>query len=207
MSTLPFLRYYPALTIQQQGQYEALKALYEEWNAKINVISRKDIDSLYERHVQHSLAIASYVNAQHLWSDAPLHIVDVGCGGGFPGIPLAIFFPQHQFLLIDRTGKKITVATAVAEAIGLHNVRCVQGDAGALEEKYDYAVSRAVMPLPDLIRLIRPHVRRGLLTLKGGDLTDELHPKLCQGTQVTPLTAFFEEEFFTTKSVLYTPFK
>lgn len=201
---IAFLRYFPELTPQQVSQYEALQALYEEWNARINVISRKDIDQLYEHHVQHSMAIARYVDEHRLW-DGDKRIVDVGCGGGFPGIPLAIRYPQCHFLLVDRIGKKVRVAQEVATAIGLQNVEFRHAGIEEVKEKFDYAVSRAVMVLPDLVKLVRRCTTTGLLTLKGGDLTDELQPRSCQATTVVPIATYFEEEFFATKNVLYTP--
>lgn len=203
---IPFLRYFPALTPRQVEQYEALQALYAEWNARINVISRKDIDQLYEHHVQHSLAIARYVDVHALWS-AGTRIVDVGCGGGFPGIPLAIRYPECRFLLVDRIGKKVRVAQEVATAIGLQNVEFRHAGIEEVKEKYDFAVSRAVMVLPDLVKLVRRCTTHALITLKGGDLTDELKPRSCQQTTVVPISTYFDEEFFATKNVLYTPLK
>lgn len=201
---IPFLRYFPELTSEQVSQYEALQALYEEWNACINVISRKDIDQLYEHHVQHSMAIARYVDEHRLWQGGE-RIVDVGCGGGFPGIPLAIRYPQCHFLLVDRIGKKVRVAQEVATAIGLTNVEFRHAGIEEVKETYDYAVSRAVMVLPDLVKLVRRCTTTGLITLKGGDLSEELQPRSCQGTKVVPISTYFEEEFFATKNVLYTP--
>lgn len=202
------LKYFPNLSEQQKQQLAALQGLYTEWNAKINVISRKDIDQLYLHHVLHSLAIARYVEREGLWSAGKqLHLVDVGCGGGFPGIPLAILYPQHQFLLVDRIGKKVRVAQEVADAIGLQNVQTQHAGIEEVKQEFDYAVSRAVMVLPDLVKLVRRCTRRGLITLKGGDLTDELSPRQCAGTQVEPISQWFTEEFFETKNVLFTPIK
>lgn len=202
--TLDFLKYFPELTAEQISQFQSLQPLYEDWNAKINVISRKDIDQLYEHHVQHSLAIAKYVNENSLWKKGT-RVVDVGCGGGFPGIPLAIMYPECHFLLVDRIGKKVRVAQEVASAIGLKNVEFKHAGIEEIKESFDYAVSRAVMVLPDLVKLVRRCTTKALITLKGGDLEEELKPKQCQGTKVVPLTNYFEEEFFETKNVLYTP--
>lgn len=199
-----FLKYFPELTPGQITQIESLQPLYEDWNAKINVISRKDIDQLYEHHVQHSLAIARYVEEHRIWKPGT-RIVDVGCGGGFPGIPLAILYPDCHFLLVDRIGKKVRVAQEVANAIGLQNVEFRHAGIEEVKESFDYAVSRAVMVLPDLVKLVRRCTTRGLITLKGGDLAEELKPRSCQGTTVVPISQYFAEEFFETKNVLYTP--
>jgi len=202
--TPPFFPYFPQLTPAQRSQFEQLQSLYEDWNAKINVISRKDIDQLYVHHVQHSLAIARYVDEQQLWP-AGTRIVDVGCGGGFPGIPLAICYPDCHFLLVDRIGKKVRVAQEVAQAIGLQNVEFRHAGIEEVKERFDYAVSRAVMPLPDLVKLVRRCTQQALITLKGGDLAPELQPKSCQKTQVIPISQYFPEEFFQTKQLLITP--
>lgn len=202
--TLDFLKYFPELTAEQISQFQSLQPLYEDWNAKINVISRKDIDQLYEHHVQHSLAIAKYVNENSLWKTGT-RVVDVGCGGGFPGIPLAIMYPECHFLLVDRIGKKVRVAQEVATAIGLKNVEFKHAGIEEIKESFDYAVSRAVMVLPDLVKLVRRCTTKALITLKGGDLEEELKPKQCQGTKVVQLSNYFEEDFFETKNVLYTP--
>lgn len=201
-----FTKYFPELTEEQLRQYAALQALYEDWNAKINVISRKDIDSLYEHHVQHSLAVSRYVETRLKggWP-AGTRIVDVGCGGGFPGIPLAIRYPECHFLLVDRIGKKVRVAQEVASAIGLQNVEFMHAGIEEVKEEFDFAVSRAVMVLPDLVKLVRRCTRCGLITLKGGDLEEELRPRQCQGTEVVPISEYFAEEFFQTKNVLFTP--
>lgn len=202
--TLDFLKYFPELTAEQISQFQSLQPLYEDWNAKINVISRKDIDQLYEHHVQHSLAIAKYVNENSLWKTGT-RVVDVGCGGGFPGIPLAIMYPECHFLLVDRIGKKVRVAQEVASAIGLKNVEFKHAGIEEIKESFDYAVSRAVMVLPDLVKLVRRCTTKALITLKGGDLEEELKPQQCQSTKVVPLSNYFEEDFFETKNVLYTP--
>lgn len=202
------LKYFPNLSELQKKQFEALQGLYADWNAKINVISRKDIDQLYLHHVLHSLAIVRYVEQESLWPhDKQLHLVDVGCGGGFPGIPLAIMYPEHKFLLVDRIGKKVHVAQEIANAIGLTNVETRHAGIEEVKQEFDYAVSRAVMVLPDLVKLVKRCTKHGLITLKGGDLTEELAPKWCAKTRVEPISRWFAEEFFETKNVLYTPLK
>lgn len=197
--------YFPNLTPAQESQFEALGPLYTDWNAKINVISRKDIDNLYLHHILHSLGIAKVID----FTDGTT-ILDVGTGGGFPGIPLAILFPQCHFHLIDRVGKKIKVAQNVAETIGLQNVTFQHGSVEELKTEYDFVVSRAVMPLPDLLKLIRKNIRReqqnalpnGLLCLKGGDLQSELAP-VKKTSILFNLSDYFKEEYFETKKVIY----
>ena len=199
--------YFPQISEQQQRQFEALDALYRDWNAKINVISRKDIDNLYEHHVLHSLAIAKVVNFR-----PETEILDFGTGGGFPGIPLAILFPECRFKLIDGTGKKIRVAQEVANAIGLKN--CAPEHLRGEEEKgkYDFVVSRAVMPLPDLVKIVKKNIGKtqrnalpnGVLCLKGGDLQAELRP-FHKIVETTDITTFFAEEWFKGKHVIYLP--
>ena len=196
-----------SLTALQFQQFAALDALYRDWNGKINVISRKDIDNLYEHHILHSLAIAKVLPFQ-----PKSKILDVGTGGGFPGIPLAILFPQCEFTLIDGIGKKVRVAQEVATAIGLTNVTCIQERAEDEKGKFDFVVSRAVMPLPDLVRLVQKNISRtqrnaipnGLLVLKGGDLDEELRP-FQKRVEVTPISHFFAGEWFETKQVIYLP--
>lgn len=199
------LRYFPQLTEQQQQQFAALDALYRDWNAKINVISRKDIDNLYPHHVLHSLGIAKVISFR-----PGTHVMDIGTGGGFPGIPLAILFPEVQFHLLDSIGKKIKVAQAVADALQLSNVRTSHKNVIEKKEKYDFVVSRAVMQMGDLVRLVRKNVHHdqrnslpnGLICLKGGDIQQEMRPfKHC--CDVWPLHTYFEEEFFETKKVAY----
>ena len=199
------LRYFPQLTEQQQQQFAALDALYRDWNAKINVISRKDIDNLYPHHVLHSLGIAKVISFR-----PGTHVMDIGTGGGFPGIPLAILFPEVQFHLLDSIGKKIKVAQAVADALQLSNVRTSHKNVIEEKEKYDFVVSRAVMQVGDLVRLVRKNVHHeqrnslpnGLICLKGGDIQQEMRPfKHC--CDVWPLHTYFEEEFFETKKVAY----
>lgn len=199
------LRYFPQLTEQQQRQFAALDALYRDWNAKINVISRKDIDNLYPHHVLHSLGIAKVITFR-----PGTHVMDIGTGGGFPGIPLAILFPEVQFYLLDSIGKKIKVAQSVANALKLTNVRTSHKNVMEEKEKYDFVVSRAVMQMEDLVRLVRKNVHHeqrnslpnGLICLKGGDIQQEMRPfKHC--CDVWPLHTYFEEEFFETKKVAY----
>ena len=198
---------YFKLTERQAEQFAQLDALYRDWNSKINVISRKDIDNLYEHHVLHSLAIAKLLPFQPNTT-----ILDVGTGGGFPGIPLAILFPQCRFTLIDSIGKKIKVASEVAQALGLTNVVCKQERAEEEKQKFDFVVSRAVMPLPDLVKLVRKNISdhqrnavpNGLVVLKGGDLTDELRP--FKEAEQTPCSQWFKNSWFDTKYVIYLPF-
>ena len=199
---------YFKLTERQAEQFAQLDALYRDWNSKINVISRKDIDNLYEHHVLHSLAIAKWIPFM-----PGTTIMDVGTGGGFPGIPLAIMFPECQFLLIDSIGKKIKVASVVAQALGLTNVVCKQERAEEEKQKFDFVVSRAVMPLPDLVKLVRKNVSNkhknavpnGLIVLKGGDLKEELAPYQ-KTAEVTPCSQWFKGEWFETKYIIYLPF-
>lgn len=200
-------KYFPKLTDHQYAQFEALDALYRDWNAKINVISRKDIDNLYEHHVVHSLAIA-----QTLTFRPGTKVLDFGTGGGFPGIPLAILFPETDFKLIDGTGKKILVATEVSKAIGLTN--CHPEHLRGEDEKglYDFVVSRAVMPLPDLVKIVRKNIQKrqqnalpnGILCLKGGHLEAEIQP-FRKIVQLTDIHTCFEEEWFKEKYVIYLP--
>ncbi|MBQ6652318.1 MAG: 16S rRNA (guanine(527)-N(7))-methyltransferase RsmG [Prevotella sp.] len=191
-------KYFPSLTDTQQAQFAALAGLYREWNAKINVISRKDIDNLYLHHVLHSLAIAKAVGFQ-----SGQRILDFGTGGGFPGIPLAIMFPECRFRLIDGTGKKIKVAGEIAAAIGLRNVEAIHQRGEDERGRYHYVVSRAVMPLPDLMRIARKNILPGgsLICLKGGDLAEELRP-FNKTAKVIPVSNYFEEEWFKEKNVI-----
>ena len=201
------LKYFPNLSAEQQQQFAALDALYRDWNAKINVISRKDIDNLYEHHILHSMAIAKAVHFR-----ADTRILDFGTGGGFPGIPLAILFPECHFKLIDGTGKKIRVAQEVCNAIGLKN--CEPQHLRGEEEKghYDFIVSRAVMPLPDLVKIVRKNIRKesknalpnGILCLKGGDLQAELQP-FRRIAETAELSSWFAEPWFKEKYVIYLP--
>lgn len=198
-------KYFPNITPTQYQQFEALEPLYRTWNERINVISRKDIDNLYEHHILHSLAIAKFVTPV-----AETAILDMGTGGGFPGIPLAIMWPDCQFHLIDRIGKKIRVAIEIADEIGLTNVTFQHGDIGECRNRYDYVVSRAVMRLDELVPLIRKNIStkdrnrlpNGLLCLKGGDLTQEMDA-VKQPTIDVPLSDYFTEEYFKTKDLIY----
>ena len=196
-----------SLTVLQQQQFSQLGELYRDWNSKINVISRKDIDNLYPHHILHSLAIAKVLNFQ-----PGTTLLDVGTGGGFPGIPLAILFPECQFTLIDSIGKKVRVASEVAKAIGLSNVRCIQERAEEEKGQFDFVISRAVMPLPDLVKLVRKNVSKkhqnampnGLMVLKGGKLNAELQP-FQKYVESTPITDFFHDEWYKEKFVIYLP--
>lgn len=198
---------YFQLSDHQEQQFAALDVLYRDWNSKINVISRKDIDNLYEHHVLHSLAIAKVLPFQ-----PHTEILDVGTGGGFPGIPLAILLPECRFTLIDSIGKKIKVAQEVATALGLTNVECIQERAEEERRKFDFVVSRAVMPLPDLVRLVQKNVSNkqrnavpnGLVVLKGGDLREELRP-FQKRAEITEISTLFRGEWFDTKRVIYLP--
>lgn len=201
------LKYFPDLTTRQQEQFSALYDLYSDWNEKINVISRKDIVNLYEHHVLHSLAIAKAVRFKE-----GTKILDFGTGGGFPGIPLSIMFPDSQFKLIDGTGKKIRVATEVAQAIGLTNCHPTHLRGEDEDGKYDFIVSRAVMALPDLLKIIRKNIAKkqmnalpnGLLCLKGGDIQQEISP-VKNIVKVSHLSDWFDEEWFVEKHLIYVP--
>ncbi len=197
--------YFPALTTLQKEQFDALEGLYADWNEKINVISRKDIGNLALHHVLHSLSIARYI------SFVPdTRIMDVGTGGGFPGIPLAIFFPSVHFLLLDSIGKKIRVAGAVAKEIGLSNVEVIHSRVEDEKRRFHFIVSRAVMPLPDLIRVTRKNIAteqinalpNGIICLKGGDLTAEIQPYKRMADEIS-LSKYFSEPFFQTKKLVY----
>lgn len=197
--------HFPDLTDRQREQFAALDALYRDWNAKINVISRKDIDNLYPHHVLHSLGIARVIRFR-----PGTRVMDVGTGGGFPGIPLAILFPEVSFHLVDSIGKKIRVATAVAEAVGLTNVTAVHRNVMEEKAKFDFVVSRAVMDFSELARLVRKNIGteqrnalpNGIICLKGGDLQEELRP-FKRKCETWNLADFFADEFFETKKVAY----
>ncbi len=201
------LKYFPELSDYQRQQFTALYELYHEWNAKINVISRKDIDNLYLHHVLHSLAIAKIINFRQ-----GSRVLDFGTGGGFPGIPLAILFPDVSFKLIDGTGKKILVVNEVAKAVCLNN--CVAEHLRGEDEKglFDFIVCRAVMPIPDLVKIVRKNVSKknnnampnGLICLKGGDVADEIR-KFKNIAEVSQISNFFHEEWFVDKHVIYLP--
>lgn len=200
-------KYFPQLTPKQEEQFAALDALYHDWNAKINVISRKDIDNLYEHHILHSLAIAKRINFRE-----GTNILDFGTGGGFPGIPLAIFFPEANFKLIDGTGKKVRVAQEVADAIGLENVLPSHLRGEEEKGKFDFIVSRAVMPLPDLMKIVKKNIAsdqhnvlpNGVIVLKGGNLDEELKPYK-NIAEKTELSQWFDEEWFKEKYLIYVP--
>ena len=199
------LKYFPQLTERQKEQFAALYDLYTDWNNKINVISRKDITNLYEHHVLHSLGIAKVINFR-----PGTEVMDLGTGGGFPGIPLAILFPDVQFHLVDSIGKKVKVATEVAQAIGLENVTTRHCRAEEETRKFDFVVSRAVMPLADLIKIIRKNIKKeqqnalpnGLICLKGGELSHEILP-VKHKSMLHELKNDFQEEYFDTKKVVY----
>lgn len=198
-------KYFPNITDLQRQQYAALDQLYHEWNSKINVISRKDIDNLYEHHILHSLGIAQLINFK-----PGTCIMDLGTGGGFPGIPLAIMFPEVKFHLVDSIGKKIKVCDEVRNALSLANVTTEWTRAENIKGKYDFVVSRAVMPLTDLVKLCRKNIAKeshnampnGLICLKGGELAHEVMP-MKSNTLITDLSNYFSEEFFETKKVVY----
>ena len=201
------LKYFPNITETQKSQFDALYALYTDWNEKINVISRKDIEHLYEHHVLHSLAIAEIIHFQ-----PGTTILDVGTGGGFPGIPLAILFPETQFVLIDSIGKKIKVGTEVSTAIGLKNIKLKHLRVQDEKDKYDFVVSRAVMPLGDLVKLVQKNISKkhknalpnGLICLKGGELQHEIQPYK-NVAELYDVSDFFSEEFFKTKKAVFVP--
>jgi 16S rRNA (guanine527-N7)-methyltransferase len=198
-------KYFPGLTEKQKFQFVSLYDLYTDWNSKINLISRKDIENLYEKHILHSLGIAKAIR----FSDHSA-VLDVGTGGGFPGIPLAIMFPKVRFLLIDSIGKKIKVAEDIAGRIGLENVECKQERVEDEKAEFDFVVSRAVMSLPDLLKAAKKNIVKdqqnaipnGFLCLKGGDLQEELKP-FKNKVVIYELKDYFAEEFFRTKKVVY----
>lgn len=198
-------KYFPNITEEQRQRFAALDALYRDWNSKINVISRKDIDNLYEHHILHSLGIAQVIKFK-----PGTRVMDLGTGGGFPGIPLAIMFPDVHFHLVDSIGKKIRVCDEVRTALGLTNVTTEWTRGENLKDKYDFVVSRAVMPLTDLVKLVRKNISpkaqnampNGLICLKGGELEHEILPMKTH-TLITSLSDYFEEEFFETKKVVY----
>ena len=200
-------KYFPELTEQQKAQFAALYGLYIDWNSKINLISRKDIENLYEKHILHSLGIAKTIR----FSDRSA-ILDAGTGGGFPGIPLAILFPKVWFLLIDSIGKKIKAVKNIAEQLGLENVECKQERVEDEKAEFDFVVSRAVMPLPDLLKTAKKNIAKdqhnampnGFLCLKGGELQAEIKP-FKNKVIVYELQDCFDEEFFQTKKLIYLP--
>lgn len=208
---------FPEVTPLQMEQFGKMDALYRDWNSKINVVSRKDIDELYRHHVQHSLGIASYIRRtmpdvyERLRGEGPysiaepLKIMDLGTGGGFPGIPLAVIFPHAEFTLCDSIGKKITVATEVAKGLGLTNVTTVNARAESLPETFDYIVSRAVTALDNFMPWVKGKYKEGILYLKGGDLTEEIaKARLKKGSvHVWPISEWTSDPFFETKQVVF----
>lgn len=198
-------KYFPNITELQAEQFAQLEVLYNDWNSKINVISRKDIHNLYEHHVLHSLGIAKLINFR-----LDTNIMDLGTGGGFPGIPLAILFPEANFHLVDSIGKKVRVAQEVATAIGLKNVRFSHARAEEIKDKYDFVVTRAVMSMVDLIKIARKNIAKeqhnalpnGIIALKGGELDGEI-AAVKNIAAVWPLSDYFEEEYFETKKVVH----
>ncbi|MBQ3539038.1 MAG: 16S rRNA (guanine(527)-N(7))-methyltransferase RsmG [Bacteroidaceae bacterium] len=201
------LKFFPNLSDRQKEQFAALYNLYYDWNSKINVISRKDIENLYLHHVLHSLGIAKVITFR-----PGTTVMDMGCGGGFPGIPLAIMFPEVQFHLVDSIGKKVRVATEIATAIGLNNVRATHSRAEEIKEKYNFVVSRAVMQLPELVKICRKNIAKeqinalpnGIICLKGGDIQAEARPYKNM-VEITELEDIFDEDFFKDKKVVYLP--
>ena len=208
---------FPEVTAEQMEKFEKMDALYREWNSKINVVSRKDIDELYRHHVQHSLGIAAYIKAEmpdvyeRLRGDGPysiaepMKIMDLGTGGGFPGIPLAVMFPHAQFTLCDSIGKKITVATEVAKGLGLDNIKTVNARAESLPETFDFIVSRAVTALDNFMPWVKGKYSEGILYLKGGDLTEEIaKARLRKGSvHIWPISRWTSDPFFETKQVIF----
>jgi len=200
--------YFPNLTQQQQDQFIALEALYQDWNLKINVVSRKDIEELYLRHVLHSLAIAKFISF-----NPGAQVLDVGTGGGFPGIPLAILFPETQFTLVDAIGKKIKVVQEIVDGLGLENVRAIHQRVEEDNNEYDFVVSRAVAAMPTFMRWIKGRIKKvsehpiknGVLYLKGGDLGEELQDY--RTVQIYSLMDYYKEDFFETKKLVYLPQK
>lgn len=200
-------KYFPELTAKQREQFSTMLRLYPEWNEKINVISRKDIENLEVNHVLHSLALVKFIKFM-----PETTVMDLGTGGGLPGLPLAVYFPNVKFHLVDRVGKKLKVAQDIAEKIDLNNVTFQHGDVLEVKSKFDFVVSRAVMPLPDMVKLVRRFISKdsanaipnGLLCLKGGDLQHELAPYRREAL-VDDISSYFKEDFFSTKKIVYLP--
>ena len=201
------LKYFPELTERQREQFAALLPLYEDWNSKINVISRKDMECFYEHHVLHSLAIAKVIRFKPM-----CEVLDVGTGGGFPGVPLAIMFPDSRFTLVDSIGKKIKVVSDVIEQLGLTNAKALQARAESLDGEYDFVVSRAVTTLPEFVPWVKNKIsrtqyhtlRNGIIYLKGGDLDAELRP-FAKRIRTWEISEFFSEPWFETKKVIHLP--
>lgn len=200
--------HFPDLTEEQEAQFKQVAEVYKDWNQKINVVSRKDIDEIYIRHVLHSLGIAK---VQEFKPGA--HILDVGTGGGFPGVPLAILYPETQFTLVDSIGKKIKVVDEVVQALDLKNVKTVNARVETIDQQFDFIVSRAVAAMPTFVHWVKGRIakksnhelKNGILYLKGGDLTEELSPY--ETAEVFELSSFFEDDFFETKKIVYLPMK
>ena len=201
-------KYFPNLNDEQLSQFEALANLYKDWNQKINVVSRKDIDEIYLRHVLHSLAIAKFVEFK-----PESKVIDVGTGGGFPGIPLSILFPETEFTLVDSIGKKIKVVNEVKEGLDLKNVISINDRVENVKGHYDFIISRAVAAMPTFVHWVKGkiakksqhQIKNGIIYLKGGDLTEELKPY--RNVQIKSITDYFEESFFETKKIVYLPLK
>ena len=199
-------KYFPGLTDEQIDRFNKLEVLFKEWNEKVNLVSRKDIDNFKVSHLLHSLSIAKFINFK-----LGTKVMDLGCGGGLPGLPLAIMFPKVHFHLIDRIGKKVNAASDMAVKLGLKNVSFQHGDSGECREKFDFVVSRAVMPQKDLVKVIKNNIEgecsndigNGLIALKGGDLVEELKG-LEKRSTVKDISDYFSEDFFTTKKIVYT---
>ena len=210
-NTATLLKYFPSLTESQLDAFSRMEVLYTDWNAKINVVSRADIGNIFSRHILHSLAIAAFFGELKTGTE----ILDLGTGGGFPGIPLAVMYPECHFHLIDRIGKKIKVASEIAAAIGLRNVTFQHGDAGECHKKFDYVVSRAVMTLDGLVKIAQKNTLRstprknryspGLVCLKGGNLDEEIAAAGDRAVIEIPVTDFFYQPDFETKEIIYVP--
>lgn len=200
-------KYFPELTPQQLNQFDLMLQLYPQWNEKINVISRKDIDNLEVNHILHSLALVKFIKFV-----PGTTIMDLGTGGGLPGLPLAVYFPEVKFHLVDRIGKKLKVAQDIATQAGLTNVTFQHGDVLEVKGKFDFVVSRAVMPMPDMVKLVRRFISpacsnaipNGLLCLKGGELGNELAP-FKKEVLIDNVSSYFKEEFFKSKKIIYLP--
>ena len=200
-------KYFPELSATQREQFGTMLRLYPEWNEKINVISRKDIDNLEVNHILHSLALVKFLKFT-----PGTTVLDLGTGGGLPGLPLAVYFPEVSFHLVDRTGKKLKVAQDIATQLGLTNVTIQHGDVAEVKDKFDFVVSRAVMPLPDMVKLVRRLISHdnsnalpnGLLCLKGGDLEEELS-RYRNEVLIDSISSYFKEDFFATKKIVYLP--